>query len=106
MARTSSAKFTMASAATTAVSVRKIFSPSDASRNPQLQAAPNSLSVQPPSGPMASAMLSSVLSRKTLRNGGAFLSSDKSNLMLASASGNASAALIGGAMTGGFKRRD
>src|SRR6266705_2891040 len=48
-----SAKFSDASAVTTAVSVRRIKRPSEAWLNPYLDAAPNSSSVQPPSGPMA-----------------------------------------------------
>ena len=46
---------TAASAAHTAVSVRKIFAPSAASTNPQAAAEANSASVHPPSGPMATA---------------------------------------------------
>src|SRR5260370_7226238 len=47
-----SAKFSDASAVTTAVSVRRITLPSEPSLNPYLDAAPNSSSVHPPSAPI------------------------------------------------------
>ncbi len=51
------AKRRIAREASTAVSVRQIFSPSEASANPAVRAARISSSVQPPSGPIASAAI-------------------------------------------------
>src|SRR5581483_10000827 len=102
----SRAKLTFASAATTAVSVRKISFPIDASANAAFPAAANSPSVHPPSGPMAKATLLAALPCNTSRNGAASGRSDSITFNSAGVLENPFSVLSTAASSGTFPRRD
>ncbi len=60
----------------TAVSVRRISLPRDASRKPAAAADANSSLVQPPSGPMANVASDTLVEDRVARNGDASLRSE------------------------------
>ena len=106
----------------TAVSVRRMFGPSEISRNPPARAAESSSSVQPPSGPTASSADAAAFRSGAVffpsraeRRGGASGRSDRRSCSRAPALGvatraprssNADEGRVEGCNTGGRMRRD